>query len=266
MLDTRVSSRHCACYMTSSCDQEWPLRCRRQLAAASDASNMKSIMPKPQCNPSLLMHLYSCYILTLQVLRQWWSWINPKMWWTLWSFATTLWNMLWHTWPLTKLQKLLLSFLWQGYISIFGAPARLLSDKGANFESNIIRELCKLMHIQKVRTSPYHAQTNRQVELAHQTLMHMIGKLSRDQKADWLRLLPKVMHAHNSTRLAITRYSPHYLMHVHWLCLLIDFYLPTLRGTRKHQCVDYYVTELHEWLWEAFKEAQVQSMSEVTLW
>ena len=46
----------------------------------------------------------------LPVLRQWWSWINPHVWWVFWSFATTLWNMLWHTWPLTKLQKLLLSF------------------------------------------------------------------------------------------------------------------------------------------------------------
>ena len=36
-------------------------------------------------------------------------------------------------------------FLWQGYISIFGAPAKLLSDWGANFKRNIIKELCMLM-------------------------------------------------------------------------------------------------------------------------
>ena len=48
--------------------------------------------------------------------------------------------------------KTLAKFLWQGYILIFGAPAKLLSDLGAIFESNIIRELCKFMGIQKVRT------------------------------------------------------------------------------------------------------------------
>ena len=46
------------------------------------------------------------------------------------------------------------------YILIFGAPAKFLSDEGANFKSNIIKELCELMGIWKVRTSPYHPQTN----------------------------------------------------------------------------------------------------------
>ena len=43
--------------------------------------------------------------------------------------------------------KILAKFLWQGYISIFGAPAKLLSDQRATFESNIIGELCELMGI-----------------------------------------------------------------------------------------------------------------------
>ena len=60
--------------------------------------------------------------------------------------------------------KTIAKCLWQGYISIFRALAKLLSDQGANFESNIISELCELMGIQKVRTSSYHAQTNGQVE------------------------------------------------------------------------------------------------------
>ena len=43
--------------------------------------------------------------------------------------------------------KTVAKFLWQGYILIFGALAKLLSDQGANFESNIIKELCELMGI-----------------------------------------------------------------------------------------------------------------------
>ena len=162
-----------------------------------------------------------------------------------------------------QMAKTVATFLWQGYALIFGTLAKFLSNWGANFESNIIRELCKLMSIQKVMTSPYHAHTSGQVEQAHQTLMHMIGKLSKDQKADWTKHLPKLVHAYNSMRLAFTRYNPHYLMFGHQPCLPIDFYFPMAWGTQKYQHVSHYVAELHERLWGAFKDAQVQSTSEV---
>ena len=87
--------------------------------------------------------------------------------------------------------------------------------------------------------------------------MHMIGKLSKDQKADWPKHLPKLVHAYNSMESAITGYSLHYLMFGHWPCLPVDFYFPPIRGMRKHQCVGHYIANLCEWLWEAFKEAQV---------
>ena len=139
-------------------------------------------------------------------------------------------------------------FLWQGHILIFGAPAKLLNNWGTTFESNIIiSKLCELMGIQKVGTSPYHPQTNGQVEWSHQTLMWMIGKLGKDQKAEWPKHLSELVYAHKSTRSAITGYSPHYLM-FRWLSHLpIDFYFPTVVSTEKHQHVGHYVADLHEY-------------------
>ena len=71
------------------------------------------------------------------------------------------------------------------------------------------------MGISEVRTSSYHTQTNGQVERTHQTLMDMIGKLSKEQKADWSKHFPELVCASKSTRSAITGYSPHYLMFGH---------------------------------------------------
>ena len=45
--------------------------------------------------------------------------------------------------------KTIAKFQWQGYISIFGALAKLLSDRGSNFKGNIIRELCEVTGIQE---------------------------------------------------------------------------------------------------------------------
>ena len=41
-------------------------------------------------------------------------------------------------------------FLYQGYISIFGALARLLSNWGANFMNSIIDKMCKLLGMKKL--------------------------------------------------------------------------------------------------------------------
>ena len=43
--------------------------------------------------------------------------------------------------------KTITKFLYGGYISIFGALARILSDRGASFTSNVIEELCKILGI-----------------------------------------------------------------------------------------------------------------------
>ena len=40
----------------------------------------------------------------------------------------------------------------------FSIPDQILSDQGRQFESAIIDELCKLLQIQKSRTTPYHPQ------------------------------------------------------------------------------------------------------------
>ena len=46
--------------------------------------------------------------------------------------------------------KTVAKFLYQAYILICGAPARLLSDHSANFMSNIISEMCKLLSMKKL--------------------------------------------------------------------------------------------------------------------
>ena len=80
--------------------------------------------------------------------------------------------------------KTVAKFLYRGYISIFGVPARLLSDRGASFTSSVIEEMCKILGIKLLQTMPYHPQTNGLVERSHQMIMCMIRKLGEDKKAD----------------------------------------------------------------------------------
>ena len=73
--------------------------------------------------------------------------------------------------------KTITKFLYQGFVLIFGALARFLSDWGATFMSSIIAEMCEILSMKKLWTTPYHPQTNGLVERSHQTIIRMIGKL-----------------------------------------------------------------------------------------
>ena len=84
--------------------------------------------------------------------------------------------------------KTIAHILYERFISVFGTPAKLLSDCGANFTSTFVEELCSAFGIQKCRTTTYHPQCNGQVERFHQTLFRIIGKVAMDKKAQWEHL------------------------------------------------------------------------------
>ena len=78
--------------------------------------------------------------------------------------------------------KTLTKFLYQGYMSIFGAPTMLLSDRSANFMSSVINEICKIIGVKKLQTMPYQPKTNGKVKRLHQMIMQMIRKLGEEKK------------------------------------------------------------------------------------
>ena len=101
--------------------------------------------------------------------------------------------------------------LWNNFIVHYGFPTKIISDQGCNFESQLIEYLCQVAGVQKLRTSPYHPQTNRQCEQFDSTLLNMLGTLTPEQKKDWKTYVPAMVHAYNCTRNAATGYSPYSL-------------------------------------------------------
>ena len=98
------------------------------------------------------------------------------------------------------------------FICRFGVPRELHSDQGRNFESKVFAEICKLLDIEKTRTTPLHPQSDGQVERFNRTLVEMLrGKIKEDQK-DWDLQLPACMMAYRSAVHESTDVSPNLLM------------------------------------------------------
>ena len=93
-----------------------------------------------------------------------------------------------------------------------GMPLQILSDQGTNFQSELFKELCLAMNIEKIRTSAYKPSTNGAVERFHRTLNSMIGKVVAENHRNWHELIPQIMAAYRASEHAATGYSPNKIM------------------------------------------------------
>ena len=102
--------------------------------------------------------------------------------------------------------------LYNNFFSVFGFPQKRLLDQGTEFTGDVIAAMCKLLGIEKIRTTPYHPQTNGSAERVHQTLQRMIGKLDLEKRRKWPEHIGSVLIAYNATRSLVTEYSLYFLM------------------------------------------------------
>ena len=146
--------------------------------------------------------------------------------------------------------------LYNNYFSMFGFPQRLMSDQGTEFCGKVIAAMCSLLGVEKIRTTPYHPQTNRSAERVHQTLQRMIGKLDLEKRRKWLAHIGSIIIAYNSTRSLVTGYSPYYLMFGCRPRLPIDLLFPMRQMQMLTHTIDEYVASLYDCLWESLAIAQ----------
>ena len=79
-------------------------------------------------------------------------------------------------------------------------PEQLHSDQGKQFESDLVMEMCKLLHIEKTQTTPYHPQSDGLVQHFNHTLEDMLATTVEEHLFDWKDRLPKVIMAYNTSK------------------------------------------------------------------
>ena len=94
-----------------------------------------------------------------------------------------------------------------------GSPRALLSDRGANFLSTLVREVCRLLDTKKVNTSSYHPQTDGLVERFNGTIAVALSMYTSKDQLDWDVYLPQVLFAYRVAPSEVTGESPFFLLY-----------------------------------------------------
>ena len=89
-----------------------------------------------------------------------------------------------------------------------GVPRKILTDQGRNFEAELMRQMLHLLGVEKLRTSPYHPQTDGQVERLNRTLKGILTAYVNKDHTDWDVHLPFALFAYRNSVHSSSGVSP----------------------------------------------------------
>jgi len=98
------------------------------------------------------------------------------------------------------------------YISKFGCPVRITTDKGSSLISEAIKYVYNALGISQITTSSFHSAGNGMQERVHFTLEDNLAFLVDEKATDWDVKLDFALMAYNASQHMSTGFSPSYLM------------------------------------------------------
>ena len=112
------------------------------------------------------------------------------------------------------------------FICRHGVPEAALSDRGTNFQSELMNQLYELLDIQRMRTSAYHPQCDGETERFNRTLEQMLACYVADSQKDWDKYLPKLAFAYNTAVHHTTGVTPFEVIYGRKPKLPVDLLFP----------------------------------------
>ena len=108
-------------------------------------------------------------------------------------------------------------------VPLFGVPEALLSDRGTNLLSYLMKDVCSCLGIKKLKTTAYHPQCDGMVERFNRTLIAILKKHVEKFGMQWDKHIPGIMWA--------------YISSVHLEKSHLIFYLALTAGhPQRHHC------------------------------
>ena len=129
----------------------------------------------------------------------------------------------------------------------FGAPKRVLSDRGSHFTGALFRNVLKLFQSDHVCTASYNPQCNGAVERMNQTLAISLSHYVDPCHRDWDSHLTHIAWSINTTKQESTKFSPYEILFGHPPINPVDHALG-FDGFAVELEINPYVTQLRNWI------------------
>ena len=107
-------------------------------------------------------------------------------------------------------------------ISTLGVPMEIHSDQGSNFESQVFKEMCKLLGLHNTRTTSLRPQSDCMVEQLNATIENMLASFVSENQKDWEEYIFLLMMAYRAAVHETTKVSPDEMMFGRTINLPID--------------------------------------------
>lgn len=108
--------------------------------------------------------------------------------------------------------KTIIEALFSKWISVFGYPRSIHSDRGTNLNSSQMLQLCKELGIRKTSTTPYYPQGDGIIERLFRTVKPMLSIVTEENGIEWDKALPVVEFGIRNTRSRQTGYTPNEIL------------------------------------------------------
>ena len=89
-----------------------------------------------------------------------------------------------------------------------GIPQEVLSDRGTQFTSDVMKEVRCLLSLKQLTSIPYHPICNGLVERFNGTLKLMLKRMCVERPKDWDRYLNSLLFAYRETPQDSTGFAP----------------------------------------------------------
>lgn len=100
----------------------------------------------------------------------------------------------------------------ENFILRFGVPQSIATDRGSEFISNVMVQLCNLLGIDKTISTAYHHESIGSLENVHKTLGAYLRIQTNNNASTWSSWISYWCFSYNTTVHTVTKYTPYELV------------------------------------------------------